>query len=273
MPELPEVETTCIGIKPHILNKKIVNTLIQNYKLRWRINKNLKSSLKNKKITSVFRRGKYIIIQLNKGALIIHLGMSGKLCVISKRNYSSPTKHDHLEIIFSNNKVLRYTDPRKFGSILYTNKDPLEHKLLINLGVEPLSRNFTGNYLYNIAKNRRVSIKQFLMNSNIVVGIGNIYACEILFMAKTNPLLPVNKINKEQYNNIVKCTKNILKKAIKLGGTTLKDFYSADGNPGYFSQSLKVYGKKNANCINCNNQLQQIKIAGRNTMFCPSCQK
>lgn len=273
MPELPEVETTCQGISLHIKNKKITNVIINTWKLRWPITKNLKNKLNNQTIQKITRRGKYIVLSLNKGSLIIHLGMSGKLTIISKENYSPPNKHDHFELSFSNNKILRYCDPRKFGTIQYTSKEFLKHKLLKNLGVEPLSTKFNGKFLHNNAQNKKCNIKQFIMNAKIVVGIGNIYANEILFLAKINPLIPAFKISLTQFNNISKATKIILKKAIKMGGTTLKDFYSVDNKPGYFSQTLSVYGRKDQNCIKCKTLLKEVKINNRSTIYCPNCQK
>ncbi|MCW9047390.1 MAG: bifunctional DNA-formamidopyrimidine glycosylase/DNA-(apurinic or apyrimidinic site) lyase [Gammaproteobacteria bacterium] len=271
MPELPEVETSRRGIKPHILNKTVTDVIIRNKNLRWPVPGTLKKQLLGQVIKKVDRRGKYILLYTSAGTVILHLGMSGSLRILNKS--VTAEKHDHFDITFSNNKVLRLRDPRRFGCVLWSRSDPLKHKLLINLGPEPLNDEFTAEYLFEISRNRKVAIKTFLMNSHIVVGVGNIYANESLFAAGINPRRAANKISLKSYQNLVPKIKAILKKSIKQGGSTLKDFINEDGKPGYFQQTLCVYGRESEPCINCGNLIKQIIQAQRSTYYCTTCQK
>ncbi|MCW8934781.1 MAG: bifunctional DNA-formamidopyrimidine glycosylase/DNA-(apurinic or apyrimidinic site) lyase [Gammaproteobacteria bacterium] len=271
MPELPEVETSRRGIKPHILNKKVTDVIIRNKNLRWPIPGSLKKQLIDQVIQKVDRRGKYILLYTSAGTVILHLGMSGSLRILNKS--ATAEKHDHFDIIFSNNKVLRLRDPRRFGCVLWAKSDPLKHKLLINLGPEPLNDEFTAEYLFEISRNRKVAIKTFLMNSHIVVGVGNIYANESLFAAGINPKRAAHKISLKSYQSLVPKIKAILKKSIEQGGSTLKDFINEDGKPGYFQQTLCVYGRDSEPCINCGNSIKQIIQAQRSTYYCTTCQK
>lgn len=268
MPELPEVETTCRGIRPHLIDQKIQKTIIRQKQLRWLIPAKLNSILKNKTIQKISRRGKYILINIDQGTLIIHLGMSGRLSITDLNTPAQ--KHDHVDIILTNDKVLRYHDPRRFGCILWTTEDPLQHKLLAHLGPEPLTASFTAKYLYDKSQTRKIKIKLFIMDGKVVVGVGNIYANEALFYAKINPNIPCNLISFEQYKLLVKHIKIILKKSIKQGGTTLKDFLTVDGTPGYFSQQLAVYNQ--AICKTCDNSIIKTIIGQRPTFHCALCQ-
>ena len=312
MPELPEVETICRGLAPSILKQKIAAVVIRHFKLRHPIPKNLPKILTGQSIQKITRRGKYILIKflttpgvwtpgLSKGGelrlsplgnppialsrgkpreinlkakigtLIIHLGMSGNLQIKPKNHLIA--KHEHVNIVFTNNLSLCYIDPRRFGTILWTAENPLEHRLLKNLGPEPFAKNFTADYLFNTAKSRHCSIKQFIMNSNIVAGIGNIYANEALFAAKINPLQKANKISLSRYQKLVKEIKKILKHAIKHGGTTIKNHIDSSGKKGSFQNKLKVYGKYNQLCPNCKTKLTHTKLGQRATVFCSNCQK
>ncbi|RDH82956.1 MAG: DNA-formamidopyrimidine glycosylase [endosymbiont of Galathealinum brachiosum] len=271
MPELPEVETSRRGIKPHILNKKVTDVIIRQKNLRWPIPSSIKKQLSGQKIQTVERRGKYILLTTEAGTVILHLGMSGSLRILNKS--TPPDKHDHFDIIFSNNKVLRLRDPRRFGAVLWTKKDPLKHKLLSKLGPEPLEDEFTAQYLFESSRNRKVAIKTFLMNSHIVVGVGNIYANESLFTAGINPKRLAHKISLQRYVKLVSAVKNILKRSIEQGGTTLRDFTQQDGSPGYFQQTLLVYGLTNKPCPNCGKAIKQITQAQRSTFYCTNCQK
>lgn len=271
MPELPEVETSRRGIEPHILNKKVTNVIIRHKSLRWPIPTAMKKQLIGQVIQKVDRRGKYILLYTSAGSVILHLGMSGSLRILNTS--IAAEKHDHFDIAFSNNKILRLRDPRRFGAVLWSKSDPLKHKLLINLGPEPLSDIFTAEYLFNISRSRKVAIKTFLMNSHVVVGVGNIYANESLFAAGINPKRAANKISLKSYQRLVPEIKAILIKSIEQGGTTLKDFINENGKPGYFQQTLCVYGKASEPCTKCGHLIKQITQAQRSTFYCSTCQK
>jgi formamidopyrimidine-DNA glycosylase len=270
MPELPEVETTLRGIEPHIDQQTIIKIVVRNRQLRWPIPADLEKKFTNQVILKLQRRGKYILFQCTKGTLILHLGMSGRLRILLEP--TEPQKHDHVDIHFSNGKILRLTDPRRFGALLYTASQPQDHELLAHLGPEPLTREFTGSYLAGRAKSRQLAVKSFIMDSKIVVGVGNIYAAESLFMAGIHPELPAGKVSREKYDELAASIKTILKHAIKQGGTTLKDFSQSDGKPGYFSIQLQVYGKAGEPCARCRGKLQLMRIGQRSTVFCPACQ-
>ena len=268
MPELPEVETTKNGLEHLLTNKTITNVLIRNPNLRWRLDQSIKSKVINQTIRSFSRRGKYILFNLDKGHLMIHLGMSGKINVADKNE--PPKKHDHF-LLYFDHELMHFNDPRRFGSIFYLRD--LNHKLLNNLGVEPLEDSFHKNYLFENSRSKTQNVKTFIMDSKIVVGVGNIYACESLFKAGINPKSKANKISKHRYINLTENIKKVLNKAIKAGGTTLQDFAKIDGNPGYFSQELSVYARENKNCYNCDGKIKRIIQNQRSTFYCPKCQK
>ncbi len=270
MPELPEVETTRRGILPHIEKQTIVKVIIREYRFRWLVPSHLAKILLGRKIINVERRAKYLLLVTHEGTIIIHLGMSGSLSILLEP--TPPKKHDHIDITFSNNKILRFTDPRRFGAFLWTEENPHQHELLQHLGVEPLTKNFTGRYLYLSAKNRKAPIKSFLMDNKIVTGIGNIYATEALFAAGIHPATPANSLTIERLDKLVKASKEILRQAIKRGGTTLKDFVNSDGKPGYFSNQLKVYGRAGQPCVACQTSLHLMQIGQRSTVYCKKCQ-
>lgn len=271
MPELPEVETTRRGISPHIENNIITHVIVRNRSMRWPIPFGLNTKLKNQKIVSVSRRAKYLLIKTDVGSLILHLGMSGSLRILPK---TAPIeKHDHFELQFKDGNCLRLRDPRRFGAVLWSKDDPLNHKLLIKLGPEPLDKEFNAELLFEKSRKRKTSIKQFIMDSKIVVGVGNIYASESLFLAGIHPKRLAGKITKKNALYLTIAIKKILKQAIKQGGTTLKDFKSSDGKPGYFQQKLKVYDRKNEACINCKKPIKQITLGQRSTFYCTHCQK
>ncbi len=270
MPELPEVETSCRGIEPHIKNQRVTDVIIRQKKLRWPIPDRLKKELINQTIDTVERRAKYILLGTKAGTVIIHLGMSGSLRISNKKEAAE--KHDHIDICFTNNKILRLRDPRRFGAVLWTKKDPYQHKLIKSLGPEPLNNIFDGQYLFDISRKRKIAIKALIMNSHIVVGVGNIYACESLFLAGINPKRQANRISLKRYQLLVDSIKSVLSKAIKQGGTTLRDFTQQDGKPGYFQQSLNVYGKATKPCPRCGQPVRQIKQQQRSTYYCSACQ-
>jgi len=271
MPELPEVETTRLGIAPHIEGKRIKQIIIRQPKLRWPVPETLADALTGQIISTVKRRGKYLLFSINTGTLLIHLGMSGNLRIQSTTD--EVKKHDHIDIIFDDNTILRFNDQRRFGAVLWT-ADPIEqHPLISHLGPEPLSDEFTGEFLHSLAQHRKIPIKTFIMDSHTVVGVGNIYANEALFMAGIHPVTLSNSITLEQYEKLVDAIRYILAKAITQGGTTLRDFVNAAGKPGYFQQQLSVYGRKKLPCINCGTPLEEIRITNRSTVFCSMCQR
>lgn len=271
MPELPEVETTRRGIEPHILGNCIHKIIVRTPRLRWPIPKRqLDQQLRNQKILAVERRGKYLLLKARPGTLILHLGMSGSLRITSPEIL--PDKHDHLDIVFEDGVVLRLHDPRRFGAVLWITKDPLKHKLLKDLGPEPFDKQFSGEYLFDRARKRKLAIKQFIMNSHTVVGVGNIYASEALFLAGIRPGIAAGRISLARYTILAGKIKKVLNEAIRKGGTTLRDFLSSDGKPGYFSQHLNVYGRSGQPCYHCGNLIKQIKQGQRSTYYCPDCQ-
>lgn len=271
MPELPEVETTLRGLQPHVEGQKIQQIIIRHPTLRWPIPLNIKQTLKDQVVKQISRRGKYLLFETGKGTLILHLGMSGSLRVLTQKIPAK--KHDHIDIIFFNNITIRLTDPRRFGACLFTNKDPREHALLKNLGPEPLDKLFHGKYLYQSSLKRKVAIKAFIMDSKVVVGVGNIYATEALFAARIHPLQAAGQMTLEQSNKLVKEIKKILRAAIQAGGTTLKDFLKSDGKPGYFKFHLKAYGRAGLPCVRCKAILEEIRLGQRSSVFCSKCQK
>lgn len=269
MPELPEVETTCRGISPHLLNRKITDVIIRQHKLRWPVPKSLPAKLNGHVIKTIQRRAKYLLLETDTGTLILHLGMSGSLRVIDA---SIPAgAHDHVDLVFGT-KCLRFRDPRRFGTLLWTERNSHQHKLLKHLGPEPLGDEFNTDYLYQASRNRKVAVKNFIMNSHIVVGVGNIYASESLFMAGIHPRRKAGNISRNRYDKLVKSIKTVLEQAIAKGGTTLKDFSDEQGKPGYFAQQLQVYNRKGEACYRCDAPIQQITIGQRSTYYCPHCQ-
>lgn len=271
MPELPEVETTMRGIYPHILGQKITEVIVRQHQLRWPIPQHLKRKLTGQTVIHLSRRGKYLLISVAAGTLIIHLGMSGSLRIISGN--SPLQKNEHVDIVFANDIILRYKDPRRFGAILWTAENPDQHSLLKSLGLEALDDNFSGDYLWQAAQTRRVPIKTFIMDNKVVTGVGNIYATEALFMSGIHPLLPANQLTIERMQSLVKIIKRVLLAAIKLGGTTLKDFVDGHGKPGYFVNKLKAYGRAGLPCVQCKLSLLSIQIGQRTTVYCENCQK
>ncbi len=272
MPELPEVETTKRGISAHITGQTVSSLRIHNPSLRWPVPvRKLQTSLPGREILSVSRRAKYLLLECSTGCLIIHLGMSGSLRVLDQ---SVPVeKHDHIEILFENGKVLRLRDPRRFGAVLWTSQPVNQHRLLCHLGPEPLSSEFDGQYLFRKTRQRRCSIKNFIMNAQIVVGIGNIYASESLFHAGIRPGRAAMSLSRQACHELVIDIKSVIEKAITAGGTTLRDFSNSDGKPGYFSQSLSVYGREGEECQRCGTTIKKKILGQRSSFYCPNCQK
>ncbi len=271
MPELPEVETTKRGISPHIIGKRIQNVIVRQRQLRWLIEPNFESYLIGQTIEDVERRAKYLLIKTQHGTLIVHLGMSGNLRIV--KNSTPQNNHDHVDIILDKDTVLRFNDQRRFGAMIWATGNVMKHSLLCNLGVEPLSDEFTTQQLFLLSRRRRVPIKTFLMAGKVVVGVGNIYANEALFMAGILPTRHACDLSSADCDSLVESIRVILAQAIEKGGTTLRDFVNVDGKAGYFQQQLHVYGRGLLPCIICNQSLQEIRMANRTTVFCLNCQQ
>jgi len=269
MPELPEVEVCRQGISPHIIDQTVSKVVIRNSKLRWPIPDDIKQ-LVGQVILGVDRRSKYLLIRFNSGTLLIHLGMSGTIRIIE---HDTPVaKHDHFDLEINQQKVLRLNDPRRFGAVLWFDQHIDQQGLLEKLGPEPLSDDFYHGYLFSKAKSRKVPIKTFLMNNQVVVGVGNIYANEALFKAGILPTSLAGSISEIRFNRLTDIIKSVLSAAIEQGGTTLKDFTQADGRPGYFAQSLFVYGRAGQKCLTCETILEEVRQSNRSSVFCPNCQ-
>lgn len=271
MPELPEVETTRRGIAPHIENRTIKTVQIRDSRLRWPVAADLPNILTGQRIQAVARRGKYLLLETGTGVLLVHLGMSGSLRIID--NALPVGKHDHVDIAFDNGTVLRFNDPRRFGSILWATGEVAEHTLLKNLGPEPLGDGFDGKLLHVQSKNCTMAVKSFIMDSHVVVGVGNIYANEALFMAGILPSRQAGKISQARYQLLADSIRVVLQQAIQQGGTTLRDFVNEAGKPGYFRQQLKVYGRAGLPCLHCGQALTEIRLGNRSTVFCRACQR
>ncbi len=269
MPELPEVETSRRGIEPHIVDTRITGVVIRDRRLRWPIAPAVERNLINQSIRSVTRRAKYLLVNTDKGSAILHLGMSGSVFVVDQGTPAGI--HDHVDIDFDSGKTLRFRDPRRFGS-MHWSKSPLQHKLLRSLGPEPLDDVFDADYLWTKSRHRRVSIKQFIMNAQIVVGVGNIYASEALFLAGINPRRAAGRVALRRHNLLVDAIKVVLANAIKAGGTTLRDFYGGEGEVGYFRQQLQAYDREGEPCRQCNTPITAIVQGQRSTYYCKHCQ-
>lgn len=268
MPELPEVETTRRGIEPHVRGQVIDEIIIRDARLRWPISPEV-ASLAGRRVVALARRGKYLIMELDRGSLIWHLGMSGSMRILP---VGSPgADHEHVELRLANGQALKFRDPRRFGALLYTAEDPLCHRLLGNLGPEPLGDRFDADYLYGCCKGRRVAIKNLLMNSHVVVGVGNIYASEALFRAGIRPGRAARRVSKARVARLVEAVRETLSSAIACGGTTLQDFTQADGKPGYFRNELMVYGNRGG-CPICGTAIRQVVLGQRASYYCPGCQ-
>jgi formamidopyrimidine-DNA glycosylase len=269
MPELPEVEVSRQGIAPYLEQATVTKIIVRNSQLRWPVPITLQDAI-GCVITRVARRAKYLLLETEKGTIIIHLGMSGSLRVLD--SCVTAEKHDHVDIVLDSGKCLRLNDPRRFGSVLWQEGDVFAHKLLARLGPEPLTDAFTAQGLFDGSRQRKTAVKTFLMDNHNVVGVGNIYANEALFTAGINPKLAAGSVSLPRYKVLVDAVKDVLARAIEQGGTTLKDFTQVDGKPGYFVQELQVYGKAGKPCPRCGAVLKAVKIGQRNTVYCSDCQ-
>jgi formamidopyrimidine-DNA glycosylase len=269
MPELPEVETTRRGIAPHIEHQRISGARVRQPQLRWPV-PDLARLLTGQRVNAVERRAKYLLLRCEHGCLILHLGMSGSLRIVTSD--SAPRRHDHIDLLFGK-QCLRFHDPRRFGALLWTDADPLAHPRLRDLGPEPLSTTFDGAWLEGAAKGRRVAIKNLVMDGKVVVGVGNIYASEALFRAGIHPLRACHRVSRRRLDLLVAEIKAVLTQAIERGGTTLRDFVNESGEPGYFAQELLVYGRAGEPCKRCATIIKTRQIGQRASAYCPGCQR
>jgi formamidopyrimidine-DNA glycosylase len=270
MPELPEVETSRRGIAPWLVDQQVVRITVRERRLRWPVPADIDTELPGQFIQLLRRRAKYLLFETNAGTLLMHLGMSGSVRIVEPGE--PPGKHDHVDIEVGNGKALRFRDPRRFGSLLWT-RDPANHPLLRDLGPEPLADDFDGTYLYRTARGRRVAVKSFIMNSAVVAGVGNIYANEALFDAGIHPARRSDRVSRPRMERLADAIRQVLTRAIEAGGTTLRDFHGGDGEPGYFSQELKVYGREDGTCPHCGHTLTIAVIGQRSAFYCGRCQR
>ena len=270
MPELPEVETTRRGIAAHLLQRKLIGATVREARLRWLIPRDLADKIKDQTIHTVERRGKYILLRLEQGSLLLHLGMSGSLRILPADTPAE--KHDHVDLLLDDGRCLRLRDPRRFGSLHWVSGDPLQHDLLKDLGPEPLSKEFDSAYLFQKSRKRKLAIKLFIMDSKVVVGVGNIYANEALYRAGIRPTRPAGRVTRQEYERLVEAIKQVLQAAIRAGGTTLQDFTDSEGKPGYFKQELHVYDRQDEPCTSCGTHIKHRVMGQRSSSYCPRCQ-
>jgi formamidopyrimidine-DNA glycosylase len=271
LPELPEVETTRRGLDPHAHGQRIAALKLYDRRLRWPIPPSLPRTLAGQRILATGRRAKYLLLHLDSGTLIVHLGMSGNLRVLPAA--APRLAHDHFDLVLGSGTALRFNDPRRFGSLHFTRGDPQRHRLLAHLAPEPFDREFDGAYLWRITRRRRLAVKQLLMNSRLVVGVGNIYASEALFRARLRPRRAARSLSRAECARLARAVRAVLSQAIRAGGTTLRDYLRADGSPGYFRQRLYVYERAGRPCRRCGAAVRAIAQGQRSTYYCPSCQK
>lgn len=270
MPELPEVETVRCGIAPHLLGQTVIQVVVRQPRLRWPVPEELTIQLPGQTIRRVERRAKYLLLYADTGTVIFHLGMTGRLRVLP---VAAPLqKHDHVDLALANGQCLRFTDSRRFGSLLWTTAAPEQHPLLATLGPEPLDEAFSGVDLHQRARGRTLAVKPFIMDPHVVVGVGNIYASESLFAAAIHPLRPAGQVTLDEYERLALAIRDILKEAIRQGGTTLRDFLGGAGEPGYFRSFLCVYDRREQPCFACGEPIQHCRVGQRATYYCPRCQ-
>jgi len=270
MPELPEVETTRRGIEAHVRGRRVVDVRLRVPALRWPIAGEIASVLPGHRIEHVRRRAKYLLLETRPGDVLVHLGMTGVLRVLPAR--TPVQRHDHADLLLDDGRLLRFSDPRRFGCLLWQPRGEV-HPLLRELGPEPLSEGFDGDHLWRTARGRRAPVKTFLMDQAVVVGVGNIYAAEALFRAGIHPARPAGRVSRSRYRDLAAAVRTILARAIERGGTTLRDFLDPDGAPGYFEQELVVYGREGQPCPRCGTRIRALRLGGRSSCYCPRCQR
>jgi len=271
LPELPEVENTRRGLSPHVRGRRVTALRVYEPRLRWPVARNLPRKVAGQRIVRIGRRGKYLLLELESGTLLLHLGMSGNLRAVPAS--AARLAHDHFDLLLDSGLALRFNDPRRFGCLLYTDTDPRRHPLLAHLGPEPLSAAFDADYLFRITRGRRVAVKHVLMNSHLVVGVGNIYASEALFRGRIRPQRRAGSLSHADCARLVRGVRAVLRQAIRAGGTTLRDYRGADGLPGEFRQRLYVYERAGKPCRRCGTPVRALTQGQRSTYYCPSCQK
>lgn len=271
MPELPEVETTRRGLTRYAHKRRIAALAVYEPRLRWPVPRTLPARVAGQRIIRVGRRAKYLLLELESGTLLVHLGMSGNLRAVPAD--TPRLTHDHFDLVLDSGLALRFNDPRRFGSLIYTAGDPARHPLLARLAPEPFARAFDADYLWRVSRRRRVALKQLIMNSQLVVGVGNIYASEALFRARLRPQRQARSLTRAEAARLVTSVRAVLAQAIRAGGTTLRDYLGADGSPGYFRQRLYVYERGGKPCRRCGTPIRAISQGQRSTYYCPSCQK
>jgi formamidopyrimidine-DNA glycosylase len=271
MPELPEVETTLRGIAPHLTGHVVADVIIRNAQLRWPIPRNLPKLLRGQSVRNLERRAKYLLVHFDHGTLILHLGMSGSLRILTTA--TSPDKHDHFDLVLANGIIMRLRDPRRFGAVLWHEGEVSNHPLFAKLGPEPLQTKFNGDHLYRATRKRSAAIKLVIMDNHVVVGVGNIYANEALFRAGIKPQLAAGKLSRPRCERLATEIRATLNESIALGGSSLRDYVDSDGKQGYFQQHYWVYGRANEACRKCGTAIKQIKQGQRSSFFCPVCQR
>lgn len=270
MPELPEVETTRTGIAPHLNGRRVTALRVRQPQLRWPVPADLGRWVRQREISAVSRRAKYLLLTLPPGQVLIHLGMSGSLRLVPAGSAAGP--HDHVDLELDSGRALRLTDPRRFGAVLWQPAGTV-HPLLARLGPEPLGPDFHGDYLYAASRGRSAPVKAFIMDQRVVVGVGNIYASEALFLAGIRPDRAAGRVGPDRYRALAGEIATVLRQAIAQGGTTLRDFVGGDGRPGYFRQALRVYGRGGLPCPRCGGALRSVRVGQRGTVYCPGCQR
>ena len=270
MPELPEVETTLRGISPSLEGRTVTELTVRNPSLRWPVPDEVHMA-EGQRVLGCRRRAKYLLVELERGGLLVHLGMSGSLRVCDADD--APRKHDHVDIVLDSGRCIRFNDPRRFGTLLWWDEQPEQHALLRDLGPEPLSEAFSGEHLWRRSRGRRGAVKNFVMDGRVVVGVGNIYASEALFMSGIHPSRPAGRVSLARYEALAAAIRDVLARAIRRGGTTLRDFVNSEGNPGYFAQELLVYEREGNPCLQCGQPIRRKVIGQRSSYYCPRCQR
>jgi len=273
MPELPEVETIRRGLEPHVVGRTIAKVIVREPRLRWPVPPHFARFAEGQRITGTSRRGKYLLLHLGEAGdkIIMHLGMSGRVFVLDANH--ALLKHDHLDLVLDDGRVLRYHDPRRFGAVLPWPAAEGEHVLMQTMGPEPFSEAFSGAYLYAKSRGKTAAVKTFLMDGSVVVGAGNIYAAESLFRSRIRPTRRAGKVSRAEYETLAANVRTVLAEAIVQGGTTLRDFAGADGAAGYFQQDLYVYGREGLPCRVCSTPIKLLRLGNRQSCYCPACQR
>jgi formamidopyrimidine-DNA glycosylase len=275
MPELPEVETTRLGLLPHLKGRRVRELIVREKRLRWPVPDFLAERLAGQTVRDIKRRGKYLLFECRKagaaGHLLIHLGMSGRLRVLARAQRAG--KHDHIDIVLESGVRVRFTDPRRFGSVLWIDGDIGKHPLLQELGVEPLAEDFSADYLFATSRGKKVAVKHFLMDSHIVAGVGNIYANEALFSAGVHPARAAGRISHLRYARLAESVRDTLERALRAGGSSIRDFAGSNGEMGHFQLDYRVYARAGLPCRRCKTPIRLLRQGQRSSFFCPVCQR